>query len=208
VERDEGAANYQEMLGLITGGWVSQIVRTAAALSLADHLAEQPATAKEIAAAEGSDLSATFRLLRACTALKLVTYESATGRIAGTALPTFAATTSMRRHVHIHQDVSVGMQDTDAIFRRWRDGIDYGYERGLRRLWASADRRPGAPHALVRATGGVHRRQRRSGVRHLRRDRLVLAGRRGGRAAMELPDVRGVQTPSLELQLRPRHLMS
>lgn len=65
MERDEGAANYQEMLGLITGCWVSQIVRTAAALSLADHLAEQPATAKEIAAAEGSDLSATFRLLRA-----------------------------------------------------------------------------------------------------------------------------------------------
>jgi hypothetical protein len=62
------------------------IVRTAAALSLADHLAEHPATAKEIAAAEGSDLSATFRLLRACTAPKLVTYESATGRIAGTAL--------------------------------------------------------------------------------------------------------------------------
>ncbi|HEY1966406.1 MAG TPA: methyltransferase [Pseudonocardia sp.] len=83
---DQGAANHQEMLGLITGFWVSQIVRTAAALSLADHLAGQPATAKEIASAEGSDLSATFRLLRACAALKLVTYDPATGRFAATAL--------------------------------------------------------------------------------------------------------------------------
>lgn len=83
---DDGAANYQEMLGLITGFWVSQIVRTAAALSIPDHLSEGPATAKEIAAARGSDPSATFRLLRACAALKLVTYEPATGRFAATAL--------------------------------------------------------------------------------------------------------------------------
>ena len=83
---DEGAANQQHMLGLITGFWVSQIVRTAAALSLAEHLADQPRTAKEIAEAERSDFSATFRLLRACTALKLVTYESATGRFTTTPL--------------------------------------------------------------------------------------------------------------------------
>jgi hypothetical protein len=83
---DESGASQQAMLGLITGFWVSQIVRTAAALSFADHLAERPATAKEIAAAEGSDLAATFRLLRACAALGLVTYESTSGQFTATPL--------------------------------------------------------------------------------------------------------------------------
>jgi hypothetical protein len=83
---DEGTGSYQEMLGLITGFWVSQIVRTAAALSVADRLATGPMSAHELATAEGSDPAATFRLLRACAALRLVTYEPVGGRFAGTAL--------------------------------------------------------------------------------------------------------------------------
>jgi hypothetical protein len=83
---DEGADSYQEMLGLIFGFWVSQIVRTAAALSVAERLANGPMTARELAAEGRSDSEATFRLLRACTALKLVTYEPASGRFGGTAL--------------------------------------------------------------------------------------------------------------------------
>jgi hypothetical protein len=85
-EMDEGADSYQEMLGLVFGFWVSQIVRTAAAFSVADRLARGPMTAPELAAEEGSDPGATFRLLRACTALELVTYEPASGRFGGTAL--------------------------------------------------------------------------------------------------------------------------
>jgi hypothetical protein len=83
---DQGAHSFQEMLGMITGFWVSQIVRTAAALSVADHLADRPMSARELASVEVSDPAAMFRLLRACTALKLVTYDQASGRFAGTAL--------------------------------------------------------------------------------------------------------------------------
>jgi hypothetical protein len=142
---DEGAANYQEMLGLITGFWVSQIVRTAAALSLADHLAEQPATAKEIAAAEGSDLSATFRLLRACTALKLVTYESATGRFAGTAL----LETLRRDSPHTLRSLAL-VQTAPAHWRSWghfTDSVRAGFTQfeaalGSKDIWAYFEQHP------------------------------------------------------------------
>lgn len=86
TETREDAAGYQQMLQLITGYWISQIVSAAAALSLAERLAERPTTAEEIADAEGSSPAATFRLLRACAALRLVTYEPSTRRFAATAL--------------------------------------------------------------------------------------------------------------------------
>jgi hypothetical protein len=43
-------------------------------------------SARELASVEASDPAATFRLLRACTALRLVTYDQDSGRFAGTAL--------------------------------------------------------------------------------------------------------------------------
>jgi hypothetical protein len=56
---------------MIAGYWVTQIIRAAATYSLADHLADGPRTAKDIATAEGLDLGATERLLRTCASLGL-----------------------------------------------------------------------------------------------------------------------------------------
>ncbi|WP_234045719.1 acetylserotonin O-methyltransferase [Streptomyces adelaidensis] len=60
------------MMSMITGYWVTQILRTVAELGVPDHLAERPLTAGELAERAGSDPEATFRLLRACAALELV----------------------------------------------------------------------------------------------------------------------------------------
>jgi SAM-dependent methyltransferase len=60
---------------MVSGFWVSQIVRTAADLSLAEHLQDGPRTATEIAARESADPSAVFRLMRACVSVGLLAYE-------------------------------------------------------------------------------------------------------------------------------------
>jgi hypothetical protein len=62
-----------QMMSMITGYWVTQILRTAAELGVADHLAQRPLTAAELAELVGSDPEATFRFLRACAALGLAT---------------------------------------------------------------------------------------------------------------------------------------
>ena len=61
-------------MGFIIGPWLAQAVRAAVDLSLAEHLADGPRTAAEIAEAEGADPAATARFLRACASLGLVAY--------------------------------------------------------------------------------------------------------------------------------------
>jgi hypothetical protein len=73
------------MMQMITGYWVTQVVHAAATFSIADHLAKAPATAEDIANAEGTDPSATFRLLRTCASLGMVKYDG-NSRFAGTSL--------------------------------------------------------------------------------------------------------------------------
>jgi hypothetical protein len=73
------------MMQMITGYWITQIVHAAAAFSLAGQLANGPATAEDIAGAEGTDPSATFRLLRACASLGMVAYDG-NSRFAATSL--------------------------------------------------------------------------------------------------------------------------
>jgi hypothetical protein len=73
------------MMQMITGYWVTQVVHAAATFSIADHLAKAPATAEDIAGAEGTDPSATFRLLRTCASLEMVKYDG-NSRFAGTSL--------------------------------------------------------------------------------------------------------------------------
>ena len=77
--------NTDRMMRMITGYWVTQIVHAAATFSFADHLARGPATAHDIAGAERTDPSATFRLLRACASLGMVTYDG-DSRFAATSL--------------------------------------------------------------------------------------------------------------------------
>jgi O-methyltransferase domain/Dimerisation domain len=70
---------------MMFGHMVSQTVRAAADLSLADHLDTAQLTAGEVAEREGSAPETTFRLMRACVALGLLTAD-ADGRFASTPL--------------------------------------------------------------------------------------------------------------------------
>jgi SAM-dependent methyltransferase len=67
--------DFERMMQMLTGFFVTQIASAVVTFSIADHLAKGPATAEEIAAIEGIDSAATFRLLRACASLGLVCCE-------------------------------------------------------------------------------------------------------------------------------------
>jgi hypothetical protein len=69
------AQDYERMMGMVTGFWVTQIVRAAALYNLADHLATGADTAEAIAESESTDVDATGRLLRTCASLGLMTSE-------------------------------------------------------------------------------------------------------------------------------------
>ena len=66
---------YQQMNMMVTSHWVPQVVRAAVDLSLADHLAEGGLTADEVAQRENSASGTTFRLMRACVVLGLLTAD-------------------------------------------------------------------------------------------------------------------------------------
>jgi hypothetical protein len=67
--------DFGQMLGMLTGFFTTQIIGAISTYSIADHLAKGSATADEIAAWEGIDPEATFRLLRAGASLGLVSYD-------------------------------------------------------------------------------------------------------------------------------------
>ena len=67
----ELARDAMKLMEMISGYWVTQILRTVAELSLADHVAAGVATAEEIAGRERSEPKATYRLLRAAASLGL-----------------------------------------------------------------------------------------------------------------------------------------
>ena len=82
------AANpYAAMSELINAYRVTQLVRVVAMFSFAEHLADGPKTANEIAEAESIDADSTFRILRLCASHGLVTSEDGV-RFSGT--PTLA----------------------------------------------------------------------------------------------------------------------
>jgi Dimerisation domain len=67
--------DFDQMIQILTGYFVTQMAGALATYSIADHLAKGPATADEIATWTGVDPQATFRLLRACTSLGLVSHD-------------------------------------------------------------------------------------------------------------------------------------
>jgi SAM-dependent methyltransferase/precorrin-6B methylase 2 len=67
--------NYGRMLEMIFSYWITQIVHAVAHYSIPEVLAEGPATAEEVALRRSLDPHATFRLLRACVSLGMVTYD-------------------------------------------------------------------------------------------------------------------------------------
>jgi predicted O-methyltransferase YrrM len=74
-----------QMAVMATSHWISQTVRVAADLSLAEHLSGESLTAGELAEREGSAPHTTFRLMRACVTLGLLTADD-DGRFSGTPL--------------------------------------------------------------------------------------------------------------------------
>jgi SAM-dependent methyltransferase len=64
--------DYERMLGLVTGYWVTQVVRAAVTLNLAERLAAGIDTAAGIAEAEGANGDAVRRLFRTLLSLDLV----------------------------------------------------------------------------------------------------------------------------------------
>ena len=69
--------DFEQMVHLLSGFFVTQIVGAVATYSIADHLVNGPATAEQIAMVEDIDSIAAFRLLRACASLGLVTSDDA-----------------------------------------------------------------------------------------------------------------------------------
>jgi hypothetical protein len=67
--------DFERMMQMLTGFFVTQIAGAVATYSIADHLANGPATAEQISTIEGIDPSAAYRLLRACASLGLVTSD-------------------------------------------------------------------------------------------------------------------------------------
>jgi hypothetical protein len=75
---------HDEVYRLIMAGWGSQVVRTLATLSVAEHLGRSSLTAQQIAERAASDPDMTYRLLRAGTALGLLEYDPDTATFTGT----------------------------------------------------------------------------------------------------------------------------
>jgi hypothetical protein len=64
-----GQKDFDQMMQILTGYFVTQVAGALATYSIADHLAKGPATADEIATWGGVDPQAAFRLLRAWASL-------------------------------------------------------------------------------------------------------------------------------------------
>jgi hypothetical protein len=61
----------EQLMGIITSSWMSQAIYVAAQLGIADHLAEGPRTADELARSTGTHAPSLRRLLRALTTIGL-----------------------------------------------------------------------------------------------------------------------------------------
>ena len=87
TEFDSGPGEdaHQRLMDMLLGFAVSQIIRTTVELSIADHLADGPLTANEVAGRENSAPDTTLRLMRGCVTVGLLTADSR-GRFHGTPL--------------------------------------------------------------------------------------------------------------------------
>ena len=114
--------DFERINDLVTGHWKSQAVRAAVKLCLADHLSSGGLTAEEVAHRAGSAPDTTFRLMRACVTLGLLSADGE-GRFYGTqslaALRTDAPG-SLRGHVlAVTQEAQflAVSRLTDAVFK-------------------------------------------------------------------------------------------
>lgn len=84
-EETQTAPPHAQLAQMATAYWVSDIVYVAAKLSLADHLAEGPKTAEELAGPTGTHAPSLYRFMRALANLGIFT-EDSTHRFALTPL--------------------------------------------------------------------------------------------------------------------------
>jgi hypothetical protein len=84
-EQNVNADAYGDMIRMIFGASIVQVIRCAALFSLADHAERGRITARNFSVAEGLDPDAAERFLRACTAFGLLSMSDDAG-YAGTAL--------------------------------------------------------------------------------------------------------------------------
>ncbi|GAB2917563.1 methyltransferase [Paraburkholderia jirisanensis] len=78
--------DYARMTQMIVGYRLTQIASVASAYNLPEHLGNGPRSAQEIATAEALNEDATFRFMRACASVGLMTYDEPTRRFAATSL--------------------------------------------------------------------------------------------------------------------------
>ena len=76
--------NHDAVYRLIMAAWGSQVTRTLASFSVAEHLEDGPMSADQVAERLLSDPGMTHRLLQAATALGFLTYDPNTKRFSGT----------------------------------------------------------------------------------------------------------------------------
>jgi len=114
----QAADVYQQMSMMVTSHWIPQVVRAAVDLSLPDHLAEGGLTADEVAQREDSASGTTFRLMRACVVLGLLTVDTE-GRFHGTSLLATLGTDFfdyLAKHPSQARDFSEGLTSTTSLW--------------------------------------------------------------------------------------------
>ncbi|GAA4508119.1 methyltransferase [Actinoallomurus oryzae] len=73
--RNDPAADAAGLMDMLLGVVRIQVLHAVAALHIADHLADGARTAEEVAEREGSQVRATYRLMRAAASLGVLSYE-------------------------------------------------------------------------------------------------------------------------------------
>jgi SAM-dependent methyltransferase len=123
------------MFQMIFGFNISQIVRAAALYSLPEHLGQGLTTPEQIAEAESINVEATFRLMRACASIGLLTYDGKSGFMATPLLNT------------LHKDAPRSLRDTALIqpapvhwlpWGRFNDAVKTGEPQAMATLGCSA----------------------------------------------------------------------
>src|ERR1700753_2793890 len=76
--------DHDDVYRLIMAGWGSQVIRTLASLSLAEHLDRGAMTASQIAERACSEPDMTYRILRAGVALGFLEYDPKAATFTGT----------------------------------------------------------------------------------------------------------------------------
>ena len=67
-----GVSPALQLMQMIDGYWLSQVVHVAAKFAVADHLADGPKTSQALAQEIAADPDALYRLLRACACFGLL----------------------------------------------------------------------------------------------------------------------------------------